>query len=128
MARIFTILFAGFYLLLATGFNVSAHWCGKKIRFVSIDSPHEKKCPCGKKMRPGCCKDVHAYLKIKDTQKVSSQVILPANSFVKALTVMGFPKSEKLFAQVEIFDIANYHAPPFKTKLPSYLRGGILRI
>jgi hypothetical protein len=128
MARIFIILFAGFYLLISTGINVSAHWCGKKIRLVSIASSHEKKCPCGTKMRPGCCKDVHAYFKITDNQKISSQVVLPVNSFAKALTTVAFQKSEKLFAQVEVFDISNYHAPPFKTKLPVYLRSSILRI
>lgn len=128
MARIFTILFAVFYLLIATGFNVSAHWCGKKIRLVSIDSPHEKKCPCGKNMRPGCCKDIHAYFKIKDAQKVSVQVVLPANHFVKSLTVVAFEKVEKFFSRVKVFDMADYHPWLSKTKPPVYLTGSILRI
>lgn len=127
MAKIATVLFAFFYLLVATGFNLSAHWCGNKIRFVSLDSPHEKKCPCGKKMRPGCCKDIHAYFKITDTQKAASKVALPSYNFVKAITFAS-PQSERLFQQVLIFDITNYHAPPFKTKLPVYLTSGTLRV
>lgn len=128
MVKILNILFALFYLLVATGFNVSAHRCGKKIRFVSIDSSHEKKCPCGKNMRPGCCKDFHVYLKITGAQKASSQIILSTNSFTKTLIAVAFQESEKPFHQVGIFDITNYHAPPYKTKLPFYLAGGILRV
>jgi hypothetical protein len=128
MKKVLTVLFAAFYLLLATGLNVSAHWCGKKIRFVSIHSAHEKKCPCGKKMRPGCCKDIHAYFKITDNQKAASKIALPPNSFAKAFTNIALGKTEKPFRQVEIFDITSYHAPPFKTKLPVYLVSSILRI
>jgi hypothetical protein len=54
--------------------------------------------------------------------------MLPAYSFAKGLIVFAFQKSEKLFQQVEVFDITNYHAPPFKAKLPAFLLTGILRI
>ena len=129
MTKVSTIFFAFFYLMMATGFNVNAHWCGNRIRFVALDSPHEKKCPCGKReMNASCCKDTHAYFKIKDTQKMSSQVVPPSNESAKSLRVFAFMKPEELFQQVDAFDIANYHAPPFKTKLPAYLTSSVLRI
>src|SRR5215510_10536991 len=127
MKRIITVLFAAIYLLLAMGVNVNAHWCGKKIRFVSFAAPHEKKCPCGKKMNPGCCKDVHAYFKITDTQKAASKIVLPPNSF-STITAAVSEQHETIYQRVDVFDITSYHAPPFKTKLPVYLAGSVLRV
>src|SRR5262245_12384510 len=96
MARTGIILFTLFYLLVSTGFSVNAHRYGKRIRFVPVDSQHEQKSPCGKKMRPGCCKDIHAYLKINDNQKMSSQVTLPSNNFFMTSSAFTLPASEKL--------------------------------
>ena len=113
----------------AIGFSMDLHWCGNKVKLVSVDSAHKKKCPCNKKMPPGCCKDVHVSVKLIENQKAPSHLTIPNKSFVKQVSAVGsLSVSTSSSQQVEVFDFANYHAPPFKSKLPVYLAISVFRI
>jgi hypothetical protein len=122
------ILLCLLYILPAIGFSMDLHWCGKSVKLVTFDSAHEKKCPCSKKMSSSCCKDVHVSIKLSDNQKNASRVIAPSNDFVKHFNFaiclfVSLPAS-----QVEAFDFADYHAPPFKSKQPVYLANSVFLI
>ena len=128
MKRIVIILFSFFYLLTVAGFNVSAHWCGEKINFISIDAAHNKKCTCTGQMPPGCCKDVHFYVKVTDSQKISTTSVSSMYSLVKEVVASCSLPGQIYFSHLEAFDFANYHAPPLKSKLSVYLLNRIFRI
>jgi hypothetical protein len=44
------------------------------------------------------------------------------------IVMPAFLASGKPVSQVLVFDVANYHAPPFKAKSPAYLVNNIFRI
>lgn len=128
MRKLLSIFLIFFYLIPAVGFSVDAHWCGKKLRIVAIDSVHEKKCPCSKKMSTGCCNDVHVSVKLTDSQKASAQVIAPTQNLVKNLDVAIVLAILFTNSNVKVFDFSKYHAPPFKFKQPVYLSINVFRI
>ena len=116
------------YILPAIGFSIGIHRCGNKVKVITIDSPHEKKCPCSKKMPSGCCKDVHLSLKLTDNHKTATQLAVPNNNFVKQLSVIASFETLNPISQVTLFDFTYYYAPPFKSKQPVYLANSIFRI
>jgi hypothetical protein len=128
MKRISIILFSVFYLLVTAGFNVSAHWCGEKINFISIDASHDKKCSCGEKMTTGCCKDVHFYVKVTDSQKISSSSVSSQKSPVKEIISFCALHGQKISSLADAFHPANFHAPPLTAKLSVYLVNRVFRI
>lgn len=128
MRKAVAILLLFFYLIPAIGLSVDAHWCGKKVKIVAIDSSHEKKCPCSKKMSKGCCRDVHFSLKLTDSQKTSTVVTSPSKSFIK-LSTATIPCLISLTPKFNfVFNFSKYHAPPFKSKEPVYLLNSVIRI
>ncbi len=128
MRKVVATLLLFFYLIPAIGLSIDAHWCGKKVKIVAIDSSHEKKCPCSKKMSKGCCSDVHVSLKLTDSQKTSTEVTSPSNSFVKHITAT-IPCLISLSPRHNfVFNFSKYHAPPFKSKDPVYLLNSVIRI
>ena len=127
MPKLLSALLIFFYMLPAVGFSVDVHWCGKKVKLIAFDSPHEKKCPCSKKMPAGCCKDIHVSAKLTDNQKAASQLTAPNNCSKQLNSVVSLLVSKPV-SHVIVFDFTRYHAPPFKNKLPVYLANHIFRI
>jgi hypothetical protein len=123
-----TILLCLLYILPAIGFSVDIHWCGKNIKLVAFDSPHEKKCPCKKDMPSGCCKDDHVSVKLSDSQKTPTQLTIPPNNFIKYYSPIVSPPVPTLESHAVDFDFTKYHAPPFESKLPVYLANNIIRV
>ena len=128
MKRIATILLTFFYLIPAIGFSFDIHWCGNKVRSVSIIKAHGEKCPCGMKMKAGCCKDVHTNIKLSESQKGSSQIVSPNNSITKYLTEFSIKNNLTLYPKTDVIDIANYHSPPAIRRLPVFLLNSNFRI
>lgn len=128
MKKFITILLTICYLLPAVGFSMDLHWCGKSVKIVTINSSHQKKCPCGKKMPSKCCKDVHVSVKITDNQKASAQLSAPQNNFVKQISTCIIALVLTPFSDNCLNDFSCYHAPPFKTKQPAYISNHIFRI
>jgi hypothetical protein len=128
MRKLLSAFLIFIYILPAVGFSMDVHWCGKKLKVVAFDSPHEKKCPCNKEMPSGCCKDSHVSVKLSDNQKTTTQLNAPHNSFVKKINPLVSFSVPTLESHAVAFDFTKYHAPPFKSKLPVYLVNSIIRI
>ena len=104
------------------------HKCGKKIKVISVNAPHANKCPCGTDMPFDCCKDVHVKVKINDNQKVSKSAVDFRLSQIKQFAVAPIMAIGEPTPQVRVFDFSSIHAPPFKDKLPVFLRNSVFRI
>ena len=128
MKREAIILVALLYLLPAIGFSINIHWCGNKIKAVNIATLNSSTCSCGKKMPMKCCKNIHQVIKLTDSQKATSQLIVSNKNLVKLFFGSSFQIQQIPNSQVNVFDFTNYHAPPFKSKLPVYLNCCVFRI
>src|SRR5436190_10471328 len=105
-------------MLPAMGMSIDTHWCGKRVKLISIYAAHENKCPCGKKMSKGCCKDVHLWIKLSQNQKSSSQQpgsCIASNS-IKETKVIDIFSLSKISSPFIVIDFTKYHAPPYKYK------------
>ena len=80
------------------------------------------------KMRAGCCKDVHANIKLNDNHKAASQIISPNSNTSKQLPDLLISANASLFLQTQTIDISNYHPPPLIRKLPVFLVNENFRI
>ena len=128
MRKLLSALLIFLYILPAVGFSMDIHWCGKKLKLVAFDSPHEKKCPCKKEMPSGCCKDAHVSVKLADNQKIPTQLTISNKSFIKIFKAFISFSVPTLKSHALAFDFTRYHAPPYKSKLPVYLANSIFRI
>lgn len=126
MKRLIAIFLTIFYLLPAIGFSFNIHWCCNKINSVSFGTPKPDKCShC--KAKSSCCRDVHITVRITNNQHGSSLVTVGGNSvkpLVAVVNTIPFTSS----SQERVFDFTNYHAPPFKSKLPVYLSNSVFKV
>lgn len=73
------ILLTVFYFIVASGFAINIHYCGGKLKKVSL--AQSEGCCCGpKKKTKGCCEEKTLICKIKDNQKTTRQTAIPTNS------------------------------------------------
>lgn len=127
MKKFLVIFFSVFYLTSTSGISLNIHYCGGKIKHVSLFNSSEKGCCGKKKMSKKCCKDKVSYFKIKDDQqsnqsaKIISRtskitpVILPVFKFAGYVVCTNIP-------------VLNYHAPPVFYDNPLYLKHRVLLI
>jgi len=110
MKKATIILLTVFYSVIASGINVSIHYCGGKIKEFSLNkSSNEDGCCGNKKKSKGCCDEKAAFIKIKDNHDLSNTVSLTYNHF-KALDAV-FPS--------QLFVISNGNLSFLKLKDPS---------
>jgi hypothetical protein len=129
MKRITIILFAFFYLTVTSGIAVNIHYCGGKIKTVSIfaKGDTEKGCCGSKKKSKGCCKDKKSFHKVKDNHKSSNCVVLKHNNFNLYQAPVPVQINYSFVKDVEQF-VLNYHAPPVIYDNPLYLKNRVLLI
>ena len=127
MKKCFVIFLSFFYLIVSSGFTINYHYCGGKLKKVSLISFDEKGCCGSKKKSKGCCHDKTSFVKIKDSHK--------ANDFVKApvnFPVLMKPESFLLFVILPTDNsnsvVSNYHAPPVLYDNPLYLKHRVFLI
>lgn len=123
---IFSLLLV--YTTMACGVNVQLHYCGGKLKSISLFDNTKNGCCCGtKKKSKNCCKDKTTYLKVKDKHN--------SNSSLKDITFKG--KALECFItyftykiHIESQDecITYYHAPPVLYDNPLYLKNKVLII
>ena len=128
LKKALVILISILYLIPVVGFSLDLHWCGKKVKVVSVNAAHETKCPCGTEMPFDCCKDVHLNVKVSDSQKCSKHISNPKQIHFNLLPNFVILAIGEPASQVEVFDFSSYHAPPFKSKAPVYITNSIFRI
>ena len=129
MKRVITIIVLLCYLIPSFGLSVSAHYCGGKIRSISLTSSKPPHCCGTKKMKPGCCKDKVCTFKINDaSQSVSSSTIIPykielSNSLFCIVTSLAF-NSHIISGPLPFYN----HYPPLGSRQPLYLSNKVFRI
>jgi hypothetical protein len=86
------ILLTVFYFIVATGFAINVHYCGGKLKEISLTQTEE--CCCGpKKKAKGCCDEKTVVCKIKDNQKTAPKTTIPSISskeITAACTLLNF--------------------------------------
>ena len=128
MKKLTIIVLTFIYLIPAIGVSMDVHWCCNRIKIVDINSSHEKKCPCGKKMPPGCCKDYHFSAKITQIQQSLDQIKIPSCDFITVFSLDNYISLFTIPLQAFVFDFSMRHPPPFKCKQPVYLDISVFRI
>lgn len=128
MKKSLIILFASVYLVLASGLSISLHYCGGKLKEISLFSSGNEDGCCGtKKKSKGCCNEKSAFIKVKDNHFGGNNVKV-FNSPIKSIPA---PVFNQLF-QVQNADIPytalNYHSPPVLYDNPIYLKHRVLII
>lgn len=93
MKKFGIILLTLFYFLVASSFAINIHYCGGKLKEISI-LKHEDCCCGSKKKAKGCCKEKTIICKIQDNQKPALKIAIAppvSNKQIVALYVMlGF--------------------------------------
>lgn len=123
------ILFALFYLTVTSGIAVNIHYCGGKIKNVSLfaKSDNENGCCGNKKKSKGCCKDKKSFHKVKENHKSSNCIVLKQNNFNLYFTPEPIQINYSFVKDVELF-VLNYHASPVIYGNPLYLENRALLI
>ena len=118
-----------FYFLLSIGLTANVHYCGGKIKKVSIlGFSEQKSCCAGKPMKKGCCKDVQVCFKKSSEDQQSSSAILFVSSAIVAepyQLVVSEPDHE-FYVPKHIKP--SVHAPPPKPRLPIHIKNCVFII
>ena len=128
MKKSFVILFAMFYLALASGLNVSLHYCGGKLKNISLFHNTDEKGCCGNKKRSKkCCHEKSSFIKVKEDQ-FASPAIKFTNNPVKSLPPIIFNEQFVIHKSTIASASLNNHSPPVFYDNPLYLKQRVLII
>ena len=129
MKKSLIILFASFYLILASGLSVSLHYCGGKLKDISLFSTSNENGCCGnKKKSKGCCKNKTAFLKVKDNHEANTLLKAPSPTKL-TVDAPAIILNYYVYADNVLDLVINYHAPPVVLYgNPLYLENRVLLI
>lgn len=127
MKKTFAIFFVFLYLVSVSGISLNLHYCGGKIKSISLTHTDESGCCPGKMKNTGCCKDKNAHAKVEDSQASSSHLQLPAGQCLQLLATLPATGIYCEKALTSIF-YARVVDPPDEASEPRYLRNCILLI
>jgi hypothetical protein len=96
MKKIAAIFLVFLYLIPSVGFSMNLHFCGGNVTGVSIQKTIDKDCVCGKKASSKCCKEVHVEVKLDDSQKAASSLIVSKQVNEIKLFRNAFPNTESI--------------------------------
>ncbi len=120
MKNISIILFSVLYLFIASGLTLRLHYCGDKLKNISLNARGSEEGCCGnKKKSKRCCHEKTASVKIKDShrhvtgQKVPSD--FKVNDFCLNTALSNF--SQPISAVIA----PDYHAPPIVYRIPIFI-------
>ncbi|MCC6721016.1 MAG: hypothetical protein IT243_02350 [Bacteroidia bacterium] len=122
------LLFVAVYILQTAGINISVHYCGNNISSVSFFEK-AKKCKClSKKMKPNCCKDKSAKIKISSFQQKSNHLTQPIKFVhINALFISINESTSFNFTKLSITS-NNKNKPPDDISHPIYIRNRVFTI
>ncbi len=131
MKKFVSLIFALFYLSVASGASVNLHYCMDKLVDWSFGSSEASACSnCGmpkqESKKKACCKDVQQSAKIEKAQQGNAQVFS-----AKTLSEMPilFVVYNFRWANSQGFRFNNYaKAPPLGSPLPLFVKHCIYRI
>lgn len=116
-----------FYLTVTSGITMNLHYCGGKLKTVSIFSNNEKGCCGSKKKSKGCCKDKTTVIKVQENHH-ANKIVQVCNPTVHLLAFVPTQLLFNLPLSNEINITSNYHAPPVLYDNPLYLKHRVFLI
>lgn len=127
MKKTVIILLAAFYLIIASGVTFNLHYCGGKLKTVSLFSNNEEGCCGSKKKSKGCCKDKTTLIKVEDSHQLSH--IAKVNSAnIISLATLSVQLLFNLESGSDAEPTPNYHSPPVLYDNPLYLKNQVFLI
>ncbi len=104
------ILLTIFYFIVATGFAINIHYCGGKLKDISLTQ--NDGCCCGsKKKAKGCCEEKTVVCKIKNNQETTVKAVVPTiphKQIVASYVLINF----LTYQSVDAFEIKTNKTPP----------------
>ncbi len=114
--------------MLASGLSISLHYCGGKLKDISLFSISNEDGCCGnKKKSKGCCNDKTTFVKVKDNHFAGNNVKV-LNSSVKSIPATVCHQLFEILNAEIAYTALNYHAPPVWYDNPIYLKHKVLII
>lgn len=113
---------------MTSGISISLHYCGGKLKNISLFEKENEEGCCGSKMKSkGCCNEEAAFIKVKDDQHSGNYFSLSNNSSEITLAILPV----QLFLVMDEspkYGGKNYHALPVLYEEPLYLKHRVLII
>jgi hypothetical protein len=126
MKKLIAIVFCTFYLAAASGININLHYCGSKLKSVSLFDKKDDK-GCCKKKNKKCCHQKTTFVKVKDNHQSGNTVYINFNIF--KVPVSFLPRLIFSIANATAnYQALNYHAPPPSYHNPIYIKNRVLII
>jgi hypothetical protein len=117
-----------FYLITASGVNISLHYCGGKLKSISFFNHNNENSCCGKMMKKGCCKEKTITIKTNDNHNRISDLTVPDITHTQLLDI-ALPQATINFSNFYSSEIIpHYDGPPDIFYDPIFLRYRVLII
>ncbi|MGZ3867174.1 MAG: HYC_CC_PP family protein [Bacteroidia bacterium] len=100
MKKLFFIVFSFLYLVSSAGVSFNVHYCGGKIKGISLFASDENGGCCGKKMKSKkCCKEKTVIYSVKETQNGASKINITKTSleFLSVASKIKFAETSSQF-------------------------------
>ena len=122
------ILLSVFYFVVATGFSLHIHYCGGKVKKISVLHENDEKGCCGSKEKSnGCCKEKAAFVKVNSEHKSVNEIKATSNNFTFSNFIVA--STNLLHTEtVSPFILFKFHPPPLIYEAPRYLKYKVLII
>jgi len=120
---------AVFYFLISVRLTANIHYCGGKIKTVSlVGFSTQKSCCGGKPMKKGCCEDVQVCFKKTSVDQQTSFAIAFLSPVIVTDPFYAFilEKDRELYVPKHIKP--SVHAPPPELKVPIHLKNCVFII
>jgi len=127
MKKALIILLASFYLIIASGVTFSLHYCGGKLKTISLFSNHQEGCCGSKKKSKGCCKDKTTIVKVNDSHQLS-HIIKVNNANIVSIALISVPFLYFIEKDIDSSLIPNHNSPPVLYDNPLYLKNKVFLI
>lgn len=125
--RIFCILFCFIYFVSSAGIHFNLHYCGGKVKSISLRHTDEEGC-CGSKMKKkDCCKEKTFSYKVKDNQNSTTKTILVKSANSGPHIDLQFPSPIFIY-EVSSLSVGNLDDPPDIPYNNTYLLNRAFRI
>lgn len=126
MRKIGLILFTIFFLISSSGAAFNLHYCGGKLKSISLFQNEERGCCGSKKKSMGCCKTHSFVYKIKTNSNSNNPIKLLNVSFkIQNFIPIAFIVFE---SEPKAFTLLKYFDPPVLYDNPIYLKHRVFLI
>ena len=76
LKKSYILFFAMVYFIASSGFTINTHFCGGKLKTVSLFNQAKEGCCSKKTCKKGCCQDSKSFIKVKDVQESNNNSVL----------------------------------------------------